>query len=162
METINRKWLSLAVLTWMAAFALQAQEAKTIAYIDASASTAYVSLVTGQLVQDAAGDWDIAFNRTTISVKQTAALLKDTSFEKVTKRPESGFKADSGQEKAIPTGSGNGWYAYNMADHSINPIPGRVLVVKTASGKYAKVEILSYYNKDNHNSAEYTFRYGFL
>ncbi|MDO9155766.1 MAG: hypothetical protein Q7U17_02765, partial [Sediminibacterium sp.] len=27
----------------------------------------------------------------------------------------------------------------------VTPIPGRVLVVRTASGKYAKVEILNYY-----------------
>lgn len=153
----------MAVLAWIGTLTLRAQETKTVEHIDASSTTAYVSLVTGKQVPEATADWDIAFNRTTILVKATAALLKDTSFEEVAKRPgESGFKADSEKEKAIPAGSGNGWYEYNMADHSINPIPGRVLVVKTASGKYVKVEILSYYNKSTHNSAEYTFRYSFL
>ncbi len=122
---------------------LHAQDIKTIRNVDASAKTAYFSLVTGKEVATASEDWDIAFNRTTILInggssgsgKATALLLKDTSFDKVTKRPEGAFKADSENEKAIPSGSGNGWYSYDMADHSINPIPGRILVIKTSSGK---------------------------
>ena len=46
---------------------------------------------------------------------------------------------------AIKTGSGNGWYNYNGATQLVTPIPGRVLVIRTASGKYAAMEILNYY-----------------
>jgi len=170
MKAAQFKWISTAAFAWLCSAALYAQETKTINNLDASSKTAYFDLETGREVTDTSDDWDIAFNRTTVLVnggssgkgQVTAALLKDTSFEQVTKQPANGFKADSDQEKAIPTGSGNGWYEYNMADHSISPIPGRILVIKSSSGKYAKLEILSYYNKSNYNSANYSFRYSFL
>ncbi len=46
---------------------------------------------------------------------------------------------------AITSGSGRGWYSYNAPVNLVTPIPGRVLVIRTATGKYAKVEILNYY-----------------
>ncbi len=53
---------------------------------------------------------------------------------------------DSTSSYAIPSGSGNGWYTYaGPPTHLINPTPGKILVIKTHDGKYAKVEILSYY-----------------
>lgn len=162
MKTKKHHWISLALIAWLVPLALSAQEVKTINNLDASSRTAYFNFTTGKEVADVSGDWDVAFDRTTILVKSQAALLKDTSFDKVTKHPATGFKADSDQEKAIPTGSGNGWYEYDMASHSINPLPGRVIVVKTSAGKHVKLEILGYYNKENHNSANYSFRYSFL
>jgi hypothetical protein len=66
---------------------------------------------------------------------------------------------------AIPRGSGNGWYNYDGATNTISPIAGRVVMIKTADGKYAKMEIISYY-KDapvapTSATADryYTFRY---
>ncbi|SEL30432.1 HmuY family protein [Parapedobacter koreensis] len=170
MKTIYPKVVSIVVLALTMITVLHAQEAKTVSNIDASSKTAYFSFTEGKEVADASQDWDIAFNRTTILInggssgtgKATGTLLKDTSFEKVTKQPSTGLKEDTESEKAIPAGSGNGWYEYDMSNHSINPIPGRILVVKTSAGKYVKVEILSYYNKSNSNSANYSFRYSFL
>ena len=43
------------------------------------------------------------------------------------------------------TGSNNGWYNYNSATNVVSPIAGKVLVIKTHDGKYAKMEILNYY-----------------
>ncbi|WP_257668736.1 HmuY family protein [Parapedobacter tibetensis] len=170
METTYRNITSMAVGTLILMSTCYAQEIKTISNIDAAYKTAYFNLETGKEAADASGDWDIAFNRTTVLInggssgkgKTTAVLLKDVSFEGVTKEPDTGFKTDSDEEKAIPSGSGNGWYEYNMADHSINPISGRVFVIKTSSGKYVKLEILGYYNKSNYESANYSFRYSFL
>ena len=160
----------MIVFAWMFLATLHAQEVKIISNIDASSKTAYFNLTTGKEVAGISDDWDIAFNRTAILVNGgisgdegvTAVLLKDTSFEKVTSHPQSGFKSDSENGKAIPEGSGNGWYEYDMGDHSINPIPGRIVVIKTSSGKYVKLEVLSYYNKSNYNAANYSFRYSFL
>lgn len=45
----------------------------------------------------------------------------------------------------LRSGSGKGWYNYDGVTKLISAIPGRVLVVRTATGKYAKVEILNYY-----------------
>ena len=56
------------------------------------------------------------------------------------------FIQDSNSGYAITTGSGNGWYTYaGPPTHLITPTPGKILVFKTRDGKYAKVEILSYY-----------------
>lgn len=162
--------MSTIVFVLVCSLTLHAQEVKTITDIDASAETVYFNLAAGKQVMAASDAWDIAFKRTTVLINggssgdggAQATLLKETSFEDVKQQPTAGFKTDTEKEKAIPTGSGNGWYEYNMADHSINPIPGRVLVIKTTTGKYVKLEILGYYNKTNHNSANYSFRYSFL
>ncbi len=60
------------------------------------------------------------------------------------------------------------WYDYNPANHIITPTAGKIFVVKTRDGKYAKVEVLSYY-KDNpaeitvdiatNDARYYTFNY---
>ncbi|HWK99110.1 MAG TPA: HmuY family protein [Parapedobacter sp.] len=170
MKTRYSHRISIAVLALVFSITVHAQEVKTVANIDASAETAYFNFATGKQVPAGSAEWDIAFNRTTVLVNggssgsgnAAATLLKETSFEEVTQQPANGFKTDTESEKAIPAGSGNGWYEYNMADHSINPIPNRILVVKTTGAKYVKLEILGYYNEANHNPANYSFRYSFL
>lgn len=107
--------------------------------------------------------WDIAFRGTTIIVNGgtkyntedagepartgsgAVSIVSDT-FAGITLFPESAtFKQDGNTVYAIPTGTGKGWYNYNMQSHIISPIAGKVFVVKTHDGKYAKFEILSYY-----------------
>jgi len=170
MKTRYFNRISIAVLALVFSVMVHAQEVKNIANIDASTDTAYFSFAAGKEVPSTSDEWDIAFNRTTVLINggssgkgnAMATLLKEASFEKVKQQPAEGFKADTEKEKAIPAGSGNGWYEYNMADHSINPIPGRILIVKTTAGKYVKLEIIGYYNETNYNSANYSFRYSFL
>lgn len=59
---------------------------------------------------------------------------------------DSTFKTENAPaSNAIPFGSGKGWYSYNGPANLVTPIPGRLLIVRTATGKYAKVEILNYY-----------------
>ncbi|MEI6265992.1 MAG: HmuY family protein [Sphingobacteriia bacterium] len=59
---------------------------------------------------------------------------------------DSTFKVDNAPSSyAITAGSNRGWYVYDAINNLVSPIPGRVLVIRTASGKYAKVEILNYY-----------------
>lgn len=105
--------------------------------------------------------WDIAFRGTTIIVNggekigltdeperkgQGAVSTVSATFAGVTAFPvASTFKSDASGIYAIPTGSGNGWYAYNSTTHIISPLAGKLFVVKTHDGKYAKFEILSYY-----------------
>ncbi|NNL80558.1 MAG: hypothetical protein HKO67_08715, partial [Flavobacteriaceae bacterium] len=107
-----------------------------------------------------ASAWDIAFRGTTIIVNggeslgttdepdrtgEAAAYIATGTFSSVTTLNPSQFNQDSASGYAIPSGSGNGWYTYNFMANTIDPIPGRVLVFRTRDGKYAKVEILSYY-----------------
>lgn len=116
------------------------------------------NFATGQIVT--AGDnWDIAFRSTTILVNGGvagtdqpartgvgAASVTTGTFADIISAPSDNlFTQDTATSYAIPTGSGNGWYNYNGATNVISPIAGRVIVVKTHDGKYAKMEILNYY-----------------
>jgi hypothetical protein len=54
------------------------------------------------------------------------------------------FKQDNGASWAINPAPG-GWYTYNTATFLAFPIPGKIVVIRTADGKYAKLEITSFY-----------------
>ncbi|MBF4985371.1 HmuY family protein, partial [Nonlabens mediterrranea] len=71
------------------------------------------------------------------------------------------FNQDSSTSFAIPTGSDNGWYNYNFMTNIVSPIPGQIIVIRTRDGRYAKIEILSYYeNQDTTAEGRYfTFNY---
>lgn len=116
------------------------------------------NFATGQIVT--AGDnWDIAFRSTTILVNggfagtdqpartgiAAASVVTGTFANIITAPTDNLFAQDTATSYAIPTGSGNGWYNYNGATNVVSPIAGKVIVVKTHDGKYAKMEILSYY-----------------
>jgi hypothetical protein len=118
--------------------------------------------------------WDIAVRSTNIITNSGtsgpgaggAYVQKATTFDNFTTIPaDSVFRTDASAALAIRTGSGNGWYNYDFNTNIISPIPGNIIVVRTATGKYAKLEILSYY-KDapptptaTDVSRYYTFRF---
>lgn len=114
---------------------------------------AFFSLGDNATVTDSAStDWDLGFRGTTIIVNggvsgpgEGEAQVIEGLFEEIVTAPDTGWKTDTAEGTAIPTGSGNGWYNYNSATMIVSPIPGRVILVKTADGKYAKVRIVSYY-----------------
>lgn len=128
----------------------------------------------------ASADWDLAFRATTILVNGGTSgpglggvvVLPDTTFEAVDMAPRNdAFVQDRGlehEETAIPGGAGNGWYAYDFVTGIVAPRP-LVLGVRTADGRFAKVEILSYYQGAPEGDAldptegfrYYTFRYLF-
>ncbi len=98
--------------------------------------------------------WDMGFRGTTIIINSgtsgqgaASAFVYVGSFSSLNQVPvDSVFKIDnSPMSYAITSGSGKGWYNYDGVTKLISAIPGRVLVVRTATGKYAKVEILNYY-----------------
>ena len=126
--------------------------------------------------------WDIGFRGTTIITNGgnsgpgtgAAFVYVGTYSDLATIPTDSTFRADNAPTSyAIKTGSGNGWYSYNGATQLITPIPGRILVIRTATGKYAKIEIQNYYKggvtpdataSDNDKLMKqryYTFRYTF-
>jgi hypothetical protein len=98
--------------------------------------------------------WDIAVRSTNIITNSGtsgpgaggAYVQKAVTFDNFKTIPaDSVFRTDASTALAIKTGSGNGWYNYDFNTNIISPIPGNVIVVRTATGKYAKIEILSYY-----------------
>lgn len=138
------------------------------------------SFATGA-VTESETEWDIAFRGSTIAVNGGAATgtndepartgnagaaLVDGIFGEITSAEGLTFLQDATAAFAIPTGSDNGWYNYNPQTNLLMPIPGKVLVFRTHDGKFAKVEILSYYenapaNPDGFADASryYTFNY---
>ena len=42
-------------------------------------------------------------------------------------------------------GNGNGWFFYSLSNHLVVPIRGRTFVLRTAEGKFAKLELLNVY-----------------
>lgn len=149
-------------------FAQDTTAINTIKNLDAKTKTTFFNLTKGKEVKETE-DWDLAFNATTIKlnnkadlkVKVAVATLKGTSFDKVTTIPASGFQEDTQSTSGIPTGSGNGWYTYDMATHQVLPIADRVFVIKTSSGTFVKLAVQSYYfNEDEaEETGYYTFKY---
>ncbi|GCD77788.1 hypothetical protein JCM31826_12700 [Thermaurantimonas aggregans] len=137
------------------------------------------SFEKGTVVDD--DHWDIAFRGLTIIVNGGARIgindepdrtgvaavsMVNGLLEEVKQAPaESTFRQDGPGTYAIPTGSGQGWYNYDINTHLVFPIPGRIFVVRTHNGRYAKFEILSYYKDaparptQESQSRFYTFRY---
>ena len=102
----------------------------------------------------ASSKWDIGFRGTTIITNggnsgpgQGGGFVYVGLFDDLATVPaDSSFRVDNAPSSyAITSGSNRGWYTYNGATNLVTPIPGRVLVIRTATGKYAKIEILNYY-----------------
>lgn len=128
--------------------------------------------------------WDIGFRGTTIIVNggesfgtvdepertgNAAGYFTTGGFASITEVDVTQLKQDSTSGYAIPTGGGNGWYDYKPFPlNLITPRTGGVLVFRTSEGRYAKVEITSYYenapvNPDSSidTARYYTFNYVF-
>lgn len=121
-------------------------------------TTTYYSLVDNKIVasSDAASTkWDVAFTSTKILVNSGtsgpglggAFVFKGLFDDLKTIPADSSFATDNANASsfAIPWGSNRGWYTYDGLTTLVSPIAGRVLVIRTAAGKFAKIEIINYY-----------------
>jgi len=149
-------------------------------------TTTYYSLVDNKIIAstDAASTkWDIAFSSTKILVNSGtsgpglggAFVFKGLFDDLKTIPTDSSFATDNSNAAsyAIPLGSGKAWYTYDGLTTLVSPIAGRVLVIRTATGKFAKIEIISYYkggvtlpasasvNDKLFKQRYYTFRYAY-
>ncbi|MCX6203645.1 MAG: HmuY family protein [Bacteroidetes bacterium] len=101
----------------------------------------------------ASAKWDLAFMSTRILTNGGTSgpalgggfIFTGLFDDLKTISADSIFKTDNAPTYAITAGSGKGWYTYDQLTSLITPLAGRVLVIRTASGKYAKLEITSYY-----------------
>ncbi len=117
----------------------------------------FFSLETNQWIANsdsATTKWDLAFAGSTIRVNNTTggpgtggAFVQIGNFADIASvSPDSVFAVDNHPVSyAIPKGSGKGWYNYDGVNVLLTPLAGRTLIIRTASGKYAKVEILNFY-----------------
>jgi hypothetical protein len=156
---------------------------KTVADLDGSTAAAYYSLSTGAQITGAdtasTTKWDIKFRGTSILVNggtsgtgTTQAQIVSSTFETLTTAPTTDYKTDASGAPAI-----SGWYTYTATtepQHAILMVPGKIIVIKTSDGNYAKIEMISYYKGNpNTTTAEfaslttrpasrfYTFRYAY-
>ena len=148
-------------------------------------SITYFSLVDNKIVAStdvASTKWDIAFSSTKILVNCGTsgpgiggAFVYVGLFDALKTIPaDSNFATDNSNASryAIPQ-TGQTWFIYDEKTRIITPEAGRVLVIRTALGKYAKIEILNYYKggitpapgaSDLEKSSKqryYTFRYSY-
>ncbi|WP_111308946.1 HmuY family protein [Confluentibacter sediminis] len=143
---------------------------------DISGAFTKFSFSTGQATTSET-EWDIAFRGTSIILNggtslgttdepdrtgEASGYIADSTLGGITKVNTALLKEDSDKGYVI-----TGWYTYSgPPKHVITPTPGKVLVIKTHDGKYAKVEILSYYKDAPENpdgltdeSRYFTFKY---
>ena len=116
----------------------------------------FYSLETNSIIpstDSASNRWDLGFRGTTIITNSGSsgpghggAFVWTGLFADLKSIPaDSTFRVDAAPNYAIPVGSGRAWYTYSQAEQLVRPIPGKILVIRTSSGKFAKVEILNYY-----------------
>ncbi len=144
-------------------------EVKTKISLDATTAKVYFNLTTGAAVDPAdinATNWDVSFaaenrnaaiavNSATEGSGNAGALVLETAFDDVKEAPAEGYL--SGTE-ALP--SFMTWANYTGSssepNHAVLPKAGLTIVIKTADGKYAKLQILSLYEGNpNTTTAEF-------
>lgn len=148
----------------------------------------FFSFKTGQIVPNsdsASTKWDIGFRSTSIIFNggtsgpgAAGAIVQQGLFDEVKEAPTSGYILDNKTTNKFAVSSSpfvagtttttNNWWLNSGTQQStiISPIAGRVIVIKTADDRYAKMEILSYYkgapnpvNNTTDLDRHYTFKY---
>ena len=96
-------------------------------------------------------EWDLAFRRSRILVNGGEAFaghggvvdLGEVPFEAVAEVPETGYRGtEAGRDSIQP--DLDGWYDYGFTSHLLTARP-RVYAIRTADGRYAKFQMISYY-----------------
>jgi len=112
----------------------------------------YFSFHLGSVLESAGPkDWDLAFRRYQVIANGGAEFaggggildLGEASFADVKTVPQTGYQGnDRGLDPRNPAIVS--WYRYGFFSHALTP-KRHVWAVRTADGRYAKIEILSYY-----------------
>ena len=128
------------------------QDARTMT-VDASDSEVwrFFDFSRGSVVE-APGEeeWDIAFRRFQIIAnggrgmegQAGATSLEDMTFESVSSVPETGYVMAERNDSVNAVLED--WYNYSFTSHLLEPKP-IVYAIRTADGRYAKLEILGYF-----------------
>ena len=128
------------------------QDARTVT-VDASDPEVwrFFDFSRGSVVEvPGAEEWDIAFRRFQIIAnggrgmegQAGATSLEDISFESVSSVPEIGYVMAERNDSVNAVLED--WYNYSITSHLLQPKP-IVYAIRTADGRYAKLEILGYY-----------------
>ena len=106
------------------------------------------------------GPWDIAFRRFHLTTPPGGGIvdLGPVPFDSVRELPAAGYLANTNASDTTNPGVGK-WYSYSMLSHLLTS-KRHVYGVRTAGGRYAKLELLAYYCRDV-GTACVTFRYAY-
>ena len=129
--------------------------------VDARAPDAwqYFSFRMGSvIVSPGPRDWDLAFRRYSIVAGDGVGILDlgETTLEAVATVPTGGYVANEGRAEPRNPAIAS-WYRYGFFSHVLTPKP-RVWAVRTADGRYAKLEMVGYYCPGGQPGCP-TFRY---
>ncbi|HUF51989.1 MAG TPA: HmuY family protein [Longimicrobiales bacterium] len=112
----------------------------------------FFSFARGSVVdRPDADDWDLAFRRFQIIANGGAGFagqagivdLGDVSFDATSAVPSTGYVATVAGGDSTNAAIGR-WYDYSFTSHLLSP-KSRVYAVRTADGRYAKIEFVGYY-----------------
>ncbi len=113
--------------------------------VDATAPEAWqaFSFRLGSVID--AGQGDLAFRRYSIVAGLGAGIrdLGETRFDDVRAVPADGYLANEGRAEPRNPAIAS-WYRYGFFSHVLSP-KAHVWAVRTAEGRYAKMEIVGYY-----------------
>ena len=126
----------------------------TVYTIDAGspAEWRFFDFSRGSVVSDAGPlGWDLAFRRFRIIANGGHGFAGDGGiadlgpavFDSVVEVPEVGYVVTTTRRDSTNAAIAH-WYRYGFTSHILEPEP-RVYAVRTADGRYAKLEILGYY-----------------
>ncbi len=106
------------------------------------------------------GPWDIAFRRFHVIAAPGGGIvdLGPVAFDSVRELPAAGYLPNSDGPDTTNPGVGK-WYDYSALSHLLAS-KHHVYGVRTASGNYAKLELLAYYCRGA-GTACVTFRYAY-
>lgn len=112
----------------------------------------FFSFALGSVVEDPGPTgWDLAFRRFNIIVNGGEGFggrggvldLGAVDFASVERAPAEGYDVTLARRDSVAEPLRR-WYRYGFTSHLLTPKPG-VYALRTADGRYAKLEILSYY-----------------
>jgi hypothetical protein len=111
-------------------------------------------------VIDSGPGWDLGFHRNHVIAGPGAGIvdLGAVAFDSVTELPADGYVSNPANARESNPAIGK-WYDYSFVSHLLTPKP-RVYGVRTAAGRYAKVQLLNYYCMGV-GTACLTFRYAY-
>ncbi len=132
----------------------------TIYTVDAHDTERWRRFDFGRNAAVESGPWDIAFRRFHLITAAGGGIvdLGPVPFDAVRELPDTGYRANAPGRDSTNPGVGK-WYAYSMLSHLLTS-KHHVYGVRTAAGRYAKLELLAYYCKAA-GTACVTFRYAY-
>jgi len=130
--------------------------------VDASESGQwrFVDLDRGRVVAPPdTSAWDLAIRRFHLIASGAIADAGRIAFDALAQPPVSGYVGNTLGTDTTNAAIGR-WYSYSMLSHLLVP-RGQLYVVRTSGGRFAKLELLSYYCPGLQAGC-LTFRYAFL